>query len=188
MKRVADMDKSAEASSSGRIQTKRPKSSQACSACRKHKTRCELLDGPSEGPYRCHRCKVLNMSCSFESSDFTPPLPITSPSPPAGLLPPRSTYISEPARISPPNISNNNPTSKKDAHSVKIEDLLPQPPKPWGFVKVPGGFDWTTTPMLAIQNATTNRTHLDEEQSISEVNASLARILSPETVRSLLNV
>ena len=188
MKRASDTEKSTDdASSSGRNQPKRPKSSQACSSCRKHKTRCELIDGHSEGPYRCHRCKVLNISCSFESSDFVPPLQSTSTSSPTFNLP---SYVSDPATISPPNISGDRTAShpNNDNDRVKLEDLLPLPHKPWGFMKVPGGFDWTTTPMLAMQYATINRPHLDEDQISSNINASLASILSPDKVKSLLDM
>jgi hypothetical protein len=184
MKRAASTDQTPEsASSSGRNQ-KRPKSSQACSSCRKHKTRCELLDGPSEGPYRCHRCKVLNISCSFESSGFAPPLQ-RSPSPTP--LSPRPAFLPPPSKFSPPNISNK-VAPENDTRTVKLEDLLPVPPKPWGFVKVPGGFDWAATPMLAMQCITTIRPQLDEAQLIGDVNASLANILSPQRVNSLLNM
>ena len=190
MKRTADTDKVTDgASSSARNAAKRTKSSQACSSCRKHKTRCELLDSPSEGPYRCHRCRVLNISCSFESSDFAPPLQHVSQSSPGSSFPSaRAQYISEPARISPPNISHSLTSGSEKRITIKMEDLLPLPPKPWGFVKVPGGFDWTAAPMLAMQNITTNRTQLDSDQSIGDINVSLGRILSPDTVQSLLNM
>jgi hypothetical protein len=55
-------------------------------------------------------------------------------------------------------------------------------------VKVPGGFDWAATPMLAMQCITTIRPQLDEAQLIGDVNASLANILSPQRVNSLLNM
>lgn len=58
------------APSSGPIRTKRPKTSQACESCRKHKTRCEQS---SEGGSSCHRCNVLAITCSFEGSDSAPP-------------------------------------------------------------------------------------------------------------------
>ncbi len=35
----------------------------ACSNCRKHKTRCEMLD-PFSG--RCHRCEIASLACSHE--------------------------------------------------------------------------------------------------------------------------
>jgi hypothetical protein len=78
--------------------------------------------------------------------------------------------------------------SNSDNHHVKMEDLLPLQQKPWGFVKVPGGFDWTTTPMLAMQNATINQPHLDEDQISSNINTSLASLLGPDKVKSLLDM
>ncbi|KZP13479.1 hypothetical protein FIBSPDRAFT_797797, partial [Athelia psychrophila] len=246
MKRTLDntSDKPSEALSSGRIQAKRPKSSQACSSCRKHKTRCELIDNPSPADahsgagYRCHRCKVLNISCSFESSEFAPQLMArATPSPPPYLRYPHptSTTGTEPPRIGP----QNNPLSlaHRDAHAmlapatprlnsaaikhgfipregsvttphtpqtplgnvdahiqqkedyIKLEDLFPLPPNaPWGFVKVPGGFDWTATPMLAMQNITTSRAHYTHgEGEGMELHASLANILGPDNIKNLLH-
>ncbi|KAJ6588290.1 hypothetical protein B0H19DRAFT_1098634 [Mycena capillaripes] len=64
---------------------KRTKASQACSQCRKQKSRCEILDvhPPSGGPVtiRCHRCKVLGVVCSFETSDLIHFAPKTSQTP-----------------------------------------------------------------------------------------------------------
>jgi hypothetical protein len=69
-----------------------------------------------------------------------------------------------------------------------MEDLIPLPPKPWGFVKVPGGFDWSATPMLALQNVTTSRHPFDEDQSDNDLNALLANILNPDRVKYLLDM
>lgn len=246
MKRALDNsgDKPSEAITSGRIQAKRPKSSQACSSCRKHKTRCELIDNPSPSDahsgtgYRCHRCKVLNIPCSFESSEFAPPMPAAraTPSPPPYLRYPHptSTTGTEPPRIGPQNDPSTHPRphhrvhSQSDPHAIllgpptpssattphppqtptignvdahlqqkenyiKIEDLFPLPPNaPWGFVKVPGGFDWTATPMLAMQNITTSRTHHGINENAGdggmELHASLANILGPDNIKSLLHM
>ncbi|KAJ7792681.1 hypothetical protein B0H14DRAFT_2930159, partial [Mycena olivaceomarginata] len=54
---------------SARGGTKKPKSIQACTSCRKHKTRCEILD-PSRSPVRCHRCQVLTLQCSRTTLGF----------------------------------------------------------------------------------------------------------------------
>lgn len=191
------MKRSAEPSGSDNSRTqKRPKSSQACSSCRKHKTRCELIDDLSVGPYRCHRCKVLNVSCSFESSDFAPPIHEPSPAPQSRtvsqtLEPPRH----EPARIPPrdsPRDSHASPaTIKEGSHldqQIKPEDLVPVPPHaPWGFEKVPGGFDWTATPMLAMQKLTI-RTPGGEEPFVNDINAKLANIISQERIKTLLSM
>ncbi|KAK7038238.1 hypothetical protein R3P38DRAFT_540715 [Favolaschia claudopus] len=53
--------------------TKRTKASQACTLCRRQKSRCEILDRAAPGvqfTVRCHRCKVLGLECSFETSDL----------------------------------------------------------------------------------------------------------------------
>ncbi|KAL4252671.1 Zinc cluster transcription factor 02 [Pleurotus pulmonarius] len=51
---------------------KRQKASRACATCRKTKSRCELLDvAPGvNGRIQCHRCKVLDIECSFHNSDI----------------------------------------------------------------------------------------------------------------------
>jgi hypothetical protein len=46
---------------------KRAKSGQACTICRKNKTRCDLPANPTE--YLCHRCKTLGLDCSFQELD-----------------------------------------------------------------------------------------------------------------------
>ncbi|KAJ7664095.1 hypothetical protein B0H17DRAFT_303729 [Mycena rosella] len=43
------------------------KPAHACASCRKCKTRCEIL-GASASPVRCHRCKVLKVECSYETT------------------------------------------------------------------------------------------------------------------------
>lgn len=47
---------------------KRAKTTKACNACRKQKSRCERLAGDSEG---CHRCGVIGVSCVFESDGLS---------------------------------------------------------------------------------------------------------------------
>lgn len=78
---------------------------------------------------------------------------------------------------------------ERDPGMIKIEDMLPLPPNtPWGLVKVPGGFDWTATPMLAMQNITTNRIQANEEPTYNEVDAALSNILNADQVKDLLNM
>ncbi len=124
--------------------TKRPKSSQACASCRKHKTRCELLDSASHS--RCHRCNVLSITCSFETN--APPIQATeysgSPSPAAVV---RQRLLN--AILSTPQ--NNSDKCLEQTPS----DALPSPSRstatsPWEFLKVPGIPDWSATPMLAM--------------------------------------
>ncbi|KAK0213993.1 hypothetical protein IW262DRAFT_1407917 [Armillaria fumosa] len=51
---------------------------QSCDSCRKHKTRCEILDS-KRSPVRCHRCNVLKLDCSYEISKKSAPTPELSP-------------------------------------------------------------------------------------------------------------
>ncbi|KAF5344908.1 hypothetical protein D9758_011535 [Tetrapyrgos nigripes] len=50
----------------------RPKSVPACASCKKSKVRCEILDDITQEciqKVRCHRCKTLQLQCSYESMD-----------------------------------------------------------------------------------------------------------------------
>ncbi|KAL0950179.1 hypothetical protein HGRIS_010172 [Hohenbuehelia grisea] len=164
---------------------KRSKASQACSTCRKHKTRCELLDTTtSTGPIQCHRCKVLNIECSFENSDIIilPKAQASSPSlsslsntangtpivPTASLgalgVDRVSDDESPPQYESPPSTSTLRPpaplprVTPDHGRQLKVEDLVPTPQTPWGLLSLPEGFDWSAAPMLAIQELTKVRT------------------------------
>ncbi|KAJ3797558.1 hypothetical protein GGU11DRAFT_784469 [Lentinula aff. detonsa] len=68
MKRQTDNTPSTSSASSTRA-TKRSKSVQACANCRKHKTRCEILGVVDQVVVRCHRCKVLDLECSYQTMD-----------------------------------------------------------------------------------------------------------------------
>ena len=124
--------------------TKRPKTSQACTSCRKHKTRCELLESASLS--RCHRCNVLSITCSFEAN--APPIQVSDHSPVAVV---RQRLIN--AILSPLQSD-----SDKCLEQTQSDALGPCPvfcppsitPSPWEVVKVPGITDWAATPMLAM--------------------------------------
>jgi len=195
MKRNTDTEKQ-RGSNPGRNQTKRSKSAQACASCRKLKTRCELLDASSDGPYRCHRCKVLNISCSFEDLDIAPARPHHSPTQPVIPQSPNqgSTDRHENANIQRQSSSSSlNATSfSKNRVDPMKPDVLAQPPNiAWpGLVKVPasgGLFDWMATPMFAMQNIT-SRMESGEDLFMADVNTSLSNILGPDRLKSLLNM
>ncbi|KAI0316112.1 hypothetical protein OF83DRAFT_1128488 [Amylostereum chailletii] len=118
---------------------KRPKSSQACASCRKHKTRCELLDSSSYVS-RCHRCEVLSISCSFETeaprSSYPDPTPLPGHRQKTAsvlLVGFRRPHSSEYTLDHPPDA---------DAEDGK---------SPWDFLQIPGMPDWTATPVLAMR-------------------------------------
>jgi hypothetical protein len=116
--------------STTRPPAKRPKTSQACTSCRKHKTRCELLDPASRS--RCHRCDVLSITCSFETN--APPTQAAeyhdSPSPVAVF---RQRLLN--AILSTPQ-SNSDKCLEQTPSDARCSS--PRTSCPWEFLKVPG--------------------------------------------------
>ena len=113
---------------------KRAKANQACTSCRKNKTRCELLESTSYHS-RCHRCDVLSITCSFETN--APPI--------------------QPADDTPHTLDRRrllnaifSPQSLAEKSQCDTPGSNPPPESPWEFLKVPGIPDWTGTPMLAM--------------------------------------
>lgn len=181
-----------------RYPAKRTKSSQACASCRRHKTRCELLDDLSvPGVLKCHRCKVLSIQCSFETSDIIHIIP-------SKILKPGETSTSAPTQKT--DCSDGSPmlcsaivpdedqtlhsgiTSSKSSPRVKAEDLIPNPRSLWGIMNLPVGFDWTATPILAVQElmnisptGLTTPIHQNHHEQ-------LGTIFSPEQISSLLEM
>ncbi|KAJ3841856.1 hypothetical protein F5878DRAFT_439046 [Lentinula raphanica] len=159
---------------------KRSKASQACTSCRKHKSRCELLEFPSSSQgITCHRCKILNIQCSFESSNIihlpssqshpetsrailvnsssasnsaspSESSPFCPPLPP-NQLPSPTPSVSE--QSSPRHyyetISSSRTTTIKEVRDLRPEDIVSDE-VPWGPGGGQGGFDWTAAPILAI--------------------------------------
>ncbi|KAF7293006.1 hypothetical protein MIND_01199900 [Mycena indigotica] len=193
---------------------KRTKASQACASCRKQKSRCEILDvRPVAGApvvIRCHRCKVLGVECSFETSDLihfapkavsasTPSSDASSPGTSTTLVEPTSSYSglgalaaaaaasSLPTPIPPPL---NTPTTIPARFGIAPEDLVPNASTPvWG----PGykasrvsRVDWTAAPMLAIQEMV-RCPKIDQPIDIPSA-ARLSDILSGAEITSLLDI
>ncbi|EGO02210.1 hypothetical protein SERLA73DRAFT_178032 [Serpula lacrymans var. lacrymans S7.3] len=196
------------------IPAKRAKAAQACTSCRKHKTRCEMLDGDSCG-YQCHRCKVLNLPCSFETSGAPCSENDLPPATRARLSDDNSTSRHHPSpsfpkfaqdiamddsvSSSPWNTSNTEQQplttrpmpqyrsqSNDDMDLLHPEGLFPIQQRPWGFLKLPGGFDGTTVPMLAMQALT--RAVPNEEPLKNKVEISLLHILGKDKVKHLLDI
>ena len=128
--------------STTRPPAKRPKASQACTSCRKHKTRCELLESASHLS-RCHRCNVLSITCSFETN--APPTQAADNSPVAVV---RQRLID--AILSPLQSDSGKCLEQAQSDALSSCPLGSTTASPWGFVKVPGIPDWTATPMLAM--------------------------------------
>lgn len=201
--------------SSGSNPPKRAKASQACTSCRRHKTRCELLDGISEGNLTCHRCKVLNVQCSFESSSIIhiPPSQhqessraiLINPNPPSGNSsspsPPDSVSLLYNAPLNnqlpsptPSAEFSSRPLPDNDSHSISARDLRPEdlvPDKvPWGPSTKQGDFDWTAAPLLAIQElASKNNPYPPLPLQIpSKTDRDLHSVLSQDQINRLLDM
>lgn len=196
---------------------KRAKAAQACLSCRKHKTRCEMLDGDNSGA-QCHRCKVLSLPCSFEengapSSDRagSSSRPVHTPDVrsireredrrPSLALSQKSLDIpmDDPRAHPGPSYSRNwdstsntlppLPRSQPQEEEVDLLDpqrLLPERHKPWGFLKLPGGFDGTMVPMLAMQALT--RAGSVDDSSRNKLDQSLLHILGKEQIDYLTDI
>jgi hypothetical protein len=144
--------------------TKRPKSTQACSSCRRQKTRCENLNSGPSGSLRCHRCSVLNIHCSFDDLSSVKDSPST---PTVDLT----------RQDSPPLLS---------AGLIQPEDLVPLPTSRfWGSLKSSGGLDWTAAPMLALQDLARRPIALNHPVT-DYSNMSLADIVPPDQRHFLL--
>ncbi|KAJ7269865.1 hypothetical protein C8J57DRAFT_322713 [Mycena rebaudengoi] len=113
--------------------SKRHKALQACTSCKKSKTRCELLDS-ARRPVRCHRCQVLSIQCSYEETVLPAPSPHPATPPPEGF---GSRSMS------------NGPRSNAGPSTTVAPIPMPPTDRIWSFVNEEG-FDWSA-PMLAIQ-------------------------------------
>ncbi|KAG2369795.1 hypothetical protein BDR07DRAFT_1388333 [Suillus spraguei] len=196
---------------------KRAKAAQACLSCRKHKTRCEMLDGDNSGA-QCHRCKVLSLPCSFEENGApsndragSSSRPVHTPDVrsmreredrrPSLALSQKSHDIpmDDPRAHAGPSYSRNwdstsntlppLPRSQLQEEEVDLLDpqrLLPERHKPWGFLKLPGGFDGTMVPMLAMQALT--RAGSVDDSSRNKVDQSLLHILGKEQLDYLSDI
>ncbi|KAF7366711.1 hypothetical protein MSAN_00929200 [Mycena sanguinolenta] len=156
---------------SARGAPKKPKSIQACASCRKHKTRCEILD-PSKSPVRCHRCKTLTLQCSYEET----------------ILPTAST--------SRPPVTESAESSKKPTPlnaMTTYPATLPPTDRIWSFVtEEHKGIDWSA-PMLAIQRLTQLPfAHVDLSTEPPPIlpagDLTLSQILSDEQKLHLLHI
>jgi hypothetical protein len=182
--------KRASASSSEYPVPKRTKAGQACTACRRQKARCEILDDrPAPGvKIRCHRCKVLNIECSFENPHlipFPPPIPPIQPSIPSPpeLESHRGLNTLATVASSRPNVEE---PAGSAIHSLDLrskEQALTATAPTWGSVS---RVDWTATPILAIQELV--RCPRCETSTQPHNVGRLEDILSPSEITSLLEM
>ncbi|KAJ4479106.1 hypothetical protein J3R30DRAFT_3289341 [Lentinula aciculospora] len=210
--------RSSESSSSYNKPAKRSKASQACQSCRKFKTRCELLEfpSPSQG-ITCHRCKILNIQCSFESSNIIH-LPSSQSHPEtsraillnsasaSGSASPSESNSFCPPPLPPnqlpsptPSASEPSPRHYHDAsinygNVQQVRDLRPEDlvsdEIPWGSCSAQGGFDWTAAPILAIHElASKSDSHpFSSSRSPSTTDRDLRSVLTKNQIDRLLEI
>lgn len=188
--------------------SKRAKAAQACLSCRKHKTRCEMLDRDNSGT-QCHRCKVLSLSCSFEHSSGQSPGPSSahgqqSECSAQPTIDRRSSVQlpKKPQDVPMDDTMKQHPKGLGDSFSdtplpfrappeeVELLDpqrLLPEKHSPWGFLKLTGGFESTMVPILAIQALTRNATSAAESPR-TKVDQTLFHVLGREQVKYLVDM
>jgi len=190
---------------------KRAKAAQACLSCRKHKTRCEMLDRDNSGA-QCHRCKVLSLSCSFEHGSGQSPGPSSAHGQQSECsaqptidrrssvqLPkkPRDVPMDDTMKQHPKGWGDTfsdtplpfraPPREVEEVELLDPQRLLPEKHSPWGFLKLTGGFESTMVPILAIQALTRNGTST-AEPSRTKVDQTLFHVLSREEVKYLVDM
>ncbi|KAJ7028698.1 hypothetical protein C8F04DRAFT_1118400 [Mycena alexandri] len=158
---------------SARPGAKKPKSIQACASCRKHKTRCEILD-PSKNPVRCHRCQVLTIPCSYE-----------------GTILPTAATSKLPTLATPENTEGER--TRTSNPMVAYPSQIPPTDRLWAFVTEDHhGIDWSA-PMLAIQHLSrlpfaSFDPPREAAQALSVGDLTLSAILDEERQRYLLDL
>ncbi|KAJ7185706.1 hypothetical protein C8R46DRAFT_385042 [Mycena filopes] len=152
---------------------RKSKTIQACTSCRKHKTRCELLN-TTTSPVQCHRCTVIGIHCSYEDT-LTPAIP-DSPHP------------------TPVNPANGKPayTYSKPRPERPFPARMPAGENIWEFMREDRELiDWSA-PMFAIQNLAKLLPVTADPANTSFSNPppelSLQNILAPDQIRRLFEI
>jgi hypothetical protein len=160
---------------------KRSKTSQACTSCRKHKTRCELPSEPGVG--RCHRCNVLRHSCSFEGTDVIASglaAAAATASPPASRDEPSLPVTSPDEGVSPGD------PSRYNADAFSAEDLVMGPRMTKGDDPDNGPGYWATSPMGAIWDIMRKRSVATQAAPVEPL--PVCKVLSEDQVHYLMNM
>ncbi|KAE9409792.1 hypothetical protein BT96DRAFT_984159 [Gymnopus androsaceus JB14] len=163
--------------------------SKLVSTCRKHKTRCEILDGLDQQVIRCHRCKVLKVQCSYQGMNravFEAALAAKSEH---GEITNTAVYglnDSSPATTNSPGASN----------AFLHPRMFPNHPHHiWNFLQLPRGvLDWSA-PLEAIQGLTKqvlsnshSRDHHSPSPPPAILSDSLESIFSPDQIDHLVSI
>jgi hypothetical protein len=181
-----DASTSSQRSNSKRSKPK--KASHACTACRRQKSRCEIL-GVEDGRLRCHRCKVLGNICSYETSDKS-------------LLRDFKSATAREAGSSSPQPPDNTEAPmgviyfSGDAHYRKRYIGTRRPSiSQWNvIVSSSGEHEWSVAPILAVHNIASSQMSSTPPRSSSTSilsstqDATLSEVLSLEQIQHLTYV
>ncbi|KAF8823249.1 hypothetical protein HHX47_DHR10000150 [Lentinula edodes] len=155
---------------------KRAKNFQACASCKKTKQRCEILDSVDQPVIRCHRCKVLEVDCSYSEMDRS-------------IFQPARPVVKEEHRSEEPSGWQNKNSDRASSPPVPPELFPNRPHLLWDFLDVPDGtLDWTA-PLQAIQELM-KQTQSPVSRHYSsppppDPSDSLDRVLSPDQILHL---
>ncbi|KAJ3771960.1 hypothetical protein FB446DRAFT_690051 [Lentinula raphanica] len=175
------MESSTSGTSASSSKTTKPprktKSIQACNSCRKHKTRCEILDKLDQPLIRCHRCKVLGVDCSYQTMD-------------RAVFESTFAAKSENASTAPRQSRSDHSRSPSVSNASPQNDIFPNlPHQIWSFLRLPRGtLDWTA-PLEAIQALMKQVAgpH-DRPPPPATTNDTLDTILSPDQIDHLIAI
>ncbi|SJK99698.1 uncharacterized protein ARMOST_03009 [Armillaria ostoyae] len=157
---------------------------QSCDSCRKHKTRCEILDS-KRSPVRCHRCDVLKLDCSYEISKKSAPTPESSPS--SSDL---NTETSSPQVVYALGVDTRQletappPPDAGIASDTSNGENRPRPVI-WSFVRQ--NLDWSA-PILAMQELARQPSQEQPSMPVMGNNQLLSNILTQAEIRHLLTL
>ncbi|KAG7447622.1 uncharacterized protein BT62DRAFT_1074993 [Guyanagaster necrorhizus] len=194
MKRSRDTKASPTEDSVARSSRSRSKRSkvQACSSCRRHKTRCEVLD-LERSVVRCHRCNVLKIDCSYEDMDkslFAPEPSVAKsfPQSSAEAATMQSAYdLGVGGRLLDSGMSSGSPSTISDSPLAAGSDSnsdFPRPDNMWSFV--PHRLDWSM-PLVAIQELA-RQPQQDQFHTSAMNDQSLSSILSQAEIDHLVTL
>ncbi|KAK0193450.1 hypothetical protein F5146DRAFT_1030703 [Armillaria mellea] len=157
---------------------------QSCDSCRKHKTRCEILDS-KRSPVRCHRCNVLKLGCSYEISKKSGPTPESSPRPSDLNMDTSSPQVVYALGVDTRQLETSPPPPA--AGIVSDTGGGENRPRPviWSFVRQ--NLDWSA-PILAMQELARQPSQEQPSMPVTVNNQLLSNILTQVEIEHLLTL
>ncbi|KAH8817572.1 hypothetical protein DL96DRAFT_1684543 [Flagelloscypha sp. PMI_526] len=153
------------------------KSSPACITCRKHKTRCEIVNEDEKFLRSCHRCRILNQPCSFEVGATSGVIHLPAARPIHKLVVGTSPRDN-------PGVSHLGPPLGDDGEFKK----LPQFPRMWAWLTSDAdSLDWSS-PVASVMIVAAELYPPASLHSNPLLQNSLSSIVQPAQIQSLLTI